>query len=654
MDIGFKTRENFDQLLNETYLPDDEIPLLALLKSATQDERLHAMFIAAIQGDVSLVNRLIQTFHLDPKVLAKYNYSLLHCAAQGGHIDTVIALAQTYDLNPKAKTLDDPNLLLCAAIGGHVECVIKLAKIYNLDPCSKNKFGASLLHCAAQGGHFLAIQAFVANFNLDPMALTTEGLSLLHCAAQGGSIETVKKLVDVFHLDPKAITLGGLNLLHCYASYGQVDELLDLAKTYELDIHSVNDLGESVLCYMARCGQVNAMKELTNRININPRIKNIYNANLLFFLARAGEVDAIIDFSKRFEIDPKEKHLSGQSLLHFAAQGGHVDAIRSLAKIFELDPKEKTTGGESLLYYAAVAGQIDAFHKLAIEYGIDIDEINFNRQNSESFDLNMGNLILISQKFYQALIEKGLYSDLHLLLNEDKHSKMFLQWPVMDGVPPFYWACNQGRDDLATIFVQYHAEYNQPEKYLKSDKARDCYDLALVRNHILEAELDFFNSPEKIQAMAKRCQDPERPYLQQDREIILNALIGQHVKAAEKAEISLDNITIGAPENKSESQKTQLLILRYALVLNNEAIASRYTEILTGRGKGMLGMYLSASHPEQLAQNLLLEVLDREFKGLKLEPEKTYLPTLHTENKRLLSDAKVLEPIKRKQRSYSN
>ncbi|KAL8525590.1 hypothetical protein ACS0TY_015000 [Phlomoides rotata] len=233
-------REIIDGADNEEELRD----LLSKQNSAGET----ALFVAAEYGYFEVVREMIKHYDLaEAGIKARNGFDALHIAAKQGDLEVVEVLLEA---QPElSMTVDTANTtaLHTAAAQGHVDIVnYFLDSVTNLATIAKSN-GKTALHSAARNGH---VRILCALLDKEP-AITTrvdkKRQTALHMAVKGQNLEVVQKLINV---DPSTINMvdtKGNTALHIATRKGRAQIVKMLLSQKETDTKVVNRSNETAL-----------------------------------------------------------------------------------------------------------------------------------------------------------------------------------------------------------------------------------------------------------------------------------------------------------------------------------------------------------------------------------------------------------------------
>jgi len=262
------------------------------LMSETDNDGVTVVHYAASKGHVELVKWLLQRIGTQNQIVkTKYDWTPLHCAAQGGSLIVTQLLVEEYHYDINAKTSNGSTPLLLAAFKGHLNVVEYLFKKgASLKERTRKGFNAFLL--ATWGGHFSVLKWV---YNEDSSLIRSKdayGNTAVIMAVQFGHLEILKWLITQAPDLLNEQNVGGDTaaliackefrleaLLHLIASGANVDiknkdnkHCLDylsrnISRAPEIDEKLVNALSQKIEAVMSTPKIFQRIVELLKRTN---------------------------------------------------------------------------------------------------------------------------------------------------------------------------------------------------------------------------------------------------------------------------------------------------------------------------------------------------------------------------------------------------
>ena len=415
---------------------------LAVLKSlkdkgedltVTDTDGNNALHIACFgAGHIETIKWLLdEGFALESKGNAGYTPFL--SAAYGGNLD-VLKFLKERNADTRSTSNDGENALHRACFGaGHIETIKWLLdEGFALE--SKGNAGYTPFLSAADGGN-LDVLKFLKERNADTRSTSNHGENALHIACLGaGHIETIKWLLDEgFALESKG-NAGYTPFLS--AAYGGNLDVLKFLKERNADTRSTSNDGENALhraCFGA--GHIETIKWLLDE---GFALESKGNAGYTPFLSAAdgGNLD-VLKFLKERNADTRSTSNHGENALHIACLGaGHIETVKWLLdEGFALE--SKTNAGYTPFLYAAAGGNLDVL-KFLKERNADTRSTLFDG----------------SSALHLACLGKGDIDTVTWLL----HQGFSMQTPNSSGRTPFYYALNEGHQQVVRLFLHLNPE----------------------------------------------------------------------------------------------------------------------------------------------------------------------------------------------------
>lgn len=364
----------------------------------------HPLHVAAMSGNIELIQRLVEQFHCDLRVksmnswtplhyAAAYNQvaaiealcalgcevavqdavgsTPMHVAAGEGHLEAIQALVQL-GCSPQVTDRDGCTPLYCAAAWNRIEAVRLLEKL-QCPSSLRSLEGRTPIHVAAEQGWVDLIDVLVREFGNSVDSRDNYQFTPLHSAANGGHVEAVRRLADLSH-DLNAKDYLGRTPLHYAAMHGRaaaIDELVRLgAGLDEQDSRG----GYTALHLAADAGQCEAISRL---VALGAPVDGSSTKGLaplaLALMKGPANVDAVallVELGASVEAVLEARNL--ETPLHVAARAGRADIIERLVLCPGISVSSRTKDGSTPLHYAAAFGQTHVLEPL-VAAGCPVD-----------------------------------------------------------------------------------------------------------------------------------------------------------------------------------------------------------------------------------------------------------------------------------------
>ncbi|KAI4322187.1 hypothetical protein L6164_021904 [Bauhinia variegata] len=207
-----------------------------------------ALYVAAEYGYTELVREMIQYYDLaDAGIKARNGFDAFHIAAKQGDIDVLQILMQVH---PELSMTVDPSnttALHTAATQGHTEVVNLLLEAGSSLATIARSNGKTPLHSAARNGHLEVVKALL---HKEPGVATRtdkKGQTALHMAVKGQNLEVVEELMKADPLSINMTDTKGNTALHIATRKGRTQIVSLILGQRETDTKAINRTGETAL-----------------------------------------------------------------------------------------------------------------------------------------------------------------------------------------------------------------------------------------------------------------------------------------------------------------------------------------------------------------------------------------------------------------------
>ncbi|KAF8683734.1 hypothetical protein HU200_044666 [Digitaria exilis] len=239
---------------------------LAALLSKQNQAGETPLFVAAEYGYVALVAEMV-TYHdvATASIKARSGYDALHIAAKQGDVDVVRKLLQA--LPQLSMTVDASNTtaLNTAATQGHMDVVRLLLQVDGSLALIARSNGKTALHSAARNGHVEVVRALLEAEPTIALRTDKKGQTALHMAAKGTRLDLVDALLSA---EPALLNLTDNKdntALHIAARKARHEIINRLLAMPDTNLNAINRSKETPLDTAEKMGNNDVAELLAER-----------------------------------------------------------------------------------------------------------------------------------------------------------------------------------------------------------------------------------------------------------------------------------------------------------------------------------------------------------------------------------------------------
>jgi ankyrin repeat protein len=173
---------------------------------ATNENGETPLHCACAQGELQIVQYLVETARVDIHVGNQCGCTALHTACERGRLAVVRYLVETAgaDIDATNQRGETPLHVACDSVFGELAIIRYLVESAGLDIYAVDTFGDSSLHLAVRGGKVEVVQFLVEEKGADVEASGADGYNALHLASEKGDLTMMMYLVKHIPYDPWA------------------------------------------------------------------------------------------------------------------------------------------------------------------------------------------------------------------------------------------------------------------------------------------------------------------------------------------------------------------------------------------------------------------------------------------------------------------
>ncbi|GMH39508.1 hypothetical protein BSKO_07406 [Bryopsis sp. KO-2023] len=327
------------------------------------------LHLAAMEGQVSHIEKLVRTYDWDVHVPSANSWTPLHYAAaynQVGSIEALVRLGAKVDIRDSVGST--PLHVACGE--GHMPAVLKLIEL-GCDPAVKDRDGCTPLYCAAAWNRIEVVRE-LHKLGCPSWVQSEEGRTAVHVAAEQGWVGLIEVLVMELGSDVDSRDTCKFTPLHSAANWGWVEAIQKLVELkHEVDVKDY--LGRTPLHYAALHGRAGAIEDLAKLGASLQETDSRGGYTPLHLAADAGQCEAVATLVN-LGADTEARTAKGWTCLQLATMKGpaNVDVLGLLVEL-GADVKAVTDNKnmETPLHIAARAGRLDIVQKL-INCGVSV------------------------------------------------------------------------------------------------------------------------------------------------------------------------------------------------------------------------------------------------------------------------------------------
>ena len=326
------------------------------------------LYIAAKNGHVEVVGKLLDNEKCEINEATPNGLTPLYTAAYSGHLEVVrLLIAKGCKVAPLSNGKATP--LYIAAQNGHVEIMLELLSTGRCDINQATSDGATPLCIAACNGHSEVVKILLRN-NSEINKPTNDGLTPLYFAAQSGNLEIVQALLEVKGCAINQATNTGSTPLEQAVQNGYL-AVVDTLIAAGANIAEPQRLWAKILFNAVNKEDFRVVGELIDRgaVNINECAEK--GSTPMSIAEANGDIKMVEVLIVRGAAIVEPQRLWSRMLVQAVAKN-NVAAIQALVnKGANINEKDKQ--GNTLLHNAAMYSDLETV-RILIEAGAKVDE----------------------------------------------------------------------------------------------------------------------------------------------------------------------------------------------------------------------------------------------------------------------------------------
>uniref|UniRef100_A0A2I3GM52 Espin like n=1 Tax=Nomascus leucogenys TaxID=61853 RepID=A0A2I3GM52_NOMLE len=278
--------------------------------------------VAAKDGDVATLERLLEAGTLGPGITDALGAGLVHHATRAGHLDCVKFLVQRAQLPGNQRAHNGATPAHDAAATGSLAELCWLVREGGCGLQDQDASGVSPLHLAARFGHPVLVEWLLHEGHSATLE-TREGALPLHHAAVSGDLTCLKLLTAAHDSSMNRRTRSGASPLYLACQEGHLHLAQFLVKDCGADVHLRALDGMSALHAATARGHYSLVVWLVTFTDIGLTARDNEGATALHFAARGGHTP-ILDRLLLMGA-PVLRDSWGGTPLHDAAENGQME-----------------------------------------------------------------------------------------------------------------------------------------------------------------------------------------------------------------------------------------------------------------------------------------------------------------------------------------
>ena len=314
------------------------------------------LHLSSRNGWFDITRKLIEQYHLDPRVGDKEGNTSLHYAAAGNQLEVMKYLISRIQLIGELHSVRNkygatpPHI---AAANGSLNVIKHLIEHHHWNTKDTDKTGKTVLHYAVR--HIDTVKYLITECKCDPMVINKDGKTVLHCAV--GNIDTVKYLITECNCDPMVTDKDGKTVLHYAVEQKHLNVAEYLVLTGKCDpILAANKYGNTVLSFAID----NESFDIVKYLICHPMAPEWHIPHQ----AVKQNFDYVKYLITECNCDPMVTDKDGKTVLHCAV--GNIDTVKYLITECNCDPMVTDKDGKTVLHYAVEEKHLNVAEYLAL------------------------------------------------------------------------------------------------------------------------------------------------------------------------------------------------------------------------------------------------------------------------------------------------
>ena len=265
------------------------------VRNGGANDQIHtetSLGVAAYEGKVEIVERLIKREDVDVNLPDGDNISPLVSAAEGGHSAVTGLLLTRKDIDVNSRNHLGRTVLWYAANYGQENIVRQLLNIKDTQVnCTDNK-GRSILAAAAHQGHAGAVKLLLGRADIDVNASDRHGHAPILNAIYERHEAVVEVLLSHPNIEVNCKDSTGRAAIHYAVIYKSISIVKLLIHRIDVDVNMKDNLGETALHKAAKRGYAPAVKLLSAHPDVDLNLTNNEGRDVLALVSEEQKMSS--------------------------------------------------------------------------------------------------------------------------------------------------------------------------------------------------------------------------------------------------------------------------------------------------------------------------------------------------------------------------
>lgn len=328
-------------------------------------DAMYAVLDAVRFGHTETLHALLEAGARLSDVTTDEGYTALHIAASQGHLGLLRRLLnKNLSLDINAKTVEGSTPVNTATYAGRVD-VVRMLLDRGANASIVDSAGWTPLHWAVEGNHPRIVKILFEH-GADPSAESADGdtpLSMAPGFLEGTDLEHMEMALRLGIEDASSSGANKIALkqLLSAAEFGNLDLITSLLQDGGVSVNLADEDGYTSLLFASENGQHEAVRLLI-RMGGEVNAKNAVGENCIWLASRYGH-EAVVRTLLENGADVDSADELEQTAISAAAEGGHMRVVESLLEK-GADVGIRTSYGETVHRFAAKGGHDDVVHVL--------------------------------------------------------------------------------------------------------------------------------------------------------------------------------------------------------------------------------------------------------------------------------------------------